>query len=67
MLCAYCDADFAGNPEDRRSVTGFIFFLNGGPVVWSSKRQPVILVSSLEAEFYAASVAGLDVLFYRRL
>ena len=67
VLTAYCDSDFAGDPDDRRSVTGYIMFLNGGPVVWSSKRQPIVSVSSSEAEFYAASLASLDVLFYRRL
>jgi hypothetical protein len=66
-LVAYVDADFAGNPEDRLSVTGFIVFLNGGPISWLSKRQPVVSVSSTEAEFYAASIAGLELLFYRRL
>jgi len=66
-LHAYVDADFAGNPEDRLSVTGFIVFLNGGPIAWISRRQPVVSVSSTEAEFYAASIAGLELLFYRRL
>ena len=42
-------------------------FFNGGPIVWSSKRQPCVAVSSSEAEYYAASLAGLDVMYYRRL
>ena len=67
ILTAYCDSDFAGDPEDRRSVSGFILFLNGGPIAWTSKRQPIVSISSSEAEFYAASLASLDVLFYRRL
>ena len=36
-----------------RSQTGFIHFLNGCPVEWGSKRQPVTAVSPAEAEIYA--------------
>ena len=48
-------------------MTGYVLFLNNGPVAWASKRQPIVSVSSSEAEFYAALLASLDVLFYHRL
>jgi hypothetical protein len=66
-LWGYVDSDHAGNPDDRRSVTGYALLLNGGPISWSSKRQPVVAVSSSEAEFYAASLAGLEVQYVRRM
>jgi len=66
VLSGYVDADHAGDPNDRLSVTGYIFFLNGGPISWSSKRQPIVAVSSTEAEFYAASQAGLATVVLRR-
>jgi hypothetical protein len=66
-LWGYVDSDHGGNPDDRRSVTGFVLYFNGGPITWSSKRQPVVAVSSSEAEFYAASLAGLEVQYFRRL
>ena len=32
---AFVDSDFAG--ADGRSTAGHVVFLNGGPVIWSSK------------------------------
>mmetsp|Transcript_35255 Transcript_35255/g.89043 ORF Transcript_35255/g.89043 Transcript_35255/m.89043 type:complete len:353 (+) Transcript_35255:2642-3700(+) len=66
-LIGFVDADHAGNPEDRISISGYIFFCNGGAVSWSSKRQPIVALSSSEAEFYAASLAGCEVEYLRRL
>ncbi|OWM63729.1 hypothetical protein CDL15_Pgr005991 [Punica granatum] len=34
----FSDVDWAGNPDDRRSVSGFIVFLGSNPVSWSSKK-----------------------------
>ena len=66
-LFGYCDADHAGAPDDRLSVTGFMYFMNGGPISWCSKRQPIVALSSTEAEFYAASQAGNAAIVLRRL
>ena len=41
--------------------------LNGGAVSWQSVRQQVVALSSAEAEYYAASVAGTDMCYPRRL
>ena len=54
-LNAYSDSDYARCEETRRSQTGLVLLLNGGPVVWGSNRQPVVTLSSAEAEFVAAS------------
>ena len=35
----YSDADWANDSEDRRSVTGYLLMLHGGPISWASKRQ----------------------------
>jgi hypothetical protein len=36
-LVGYCDADWAGDLDDRRSTTGFVFMMGGGAISWSSK------------------------------
>jgi len=51
-LIGYTDADWAGNPQDRKSISRYIFFL-GAPVSWKSKRKDIIATSTTESEFSA--------------
>ena len=53
----YVDADWAGDPISRRSITGYVFSLYGGAVSWMSRKQPTVSLSSTEAE-YKATVEG---------
>jgi hypothetical protein len=54
-LIAYGDASFAVG-ETKQSVTGFVIYLNGVPLLWGSLKQTVVVDSSCSAEFVAASV-----------
>eukprot|EP00961_Rhodomonas_salina_P267161 3610118-Rhodomonas_salina.1 len=63
QLYAFVDADHAGDPEGRRSVTGYAVMLNGGAVSWESKRQKVTALSSAESEVYAASACGCEIFY----
>jgi Reverse transcriptase (RNA-dependent DNA polymerase)/gag-polypeptide of LTR copia-type/Integrase core domain/GAG-pre-integrase domain len=64
-LLGYCDADWGSNVDDRRSVTGYIFLLNGGAVTWQSKKQPTVALSSVEAEYMAANQATKEAIWLR--
>ncbi|XP_062118495.1 uncharacterized mitochondrial protein AtMg00810-like [Humulus lupulus] len=50
-LEAFSDADWASNPEDRWSTTGFCVYFGGNLIGWQSKKQTNISWSSIEAEF----------------
>eukprot|EP00961_Rhodomonas_salina_P087706 1179778-Rhodomonas_salina.4 len=67
LLWGFADSDHAGDPDTRRSVTGYVTMLNRAAISWGSTRQQVVALSSLEAEFYAASVAGCNVSHHRML
>ncbi len=52
---AYVDADYGGCRDTKRSTSGYIFTMAGGPVTWSSKRQATVALSTVEAEYVAMS------------
>ncbi|KAJ7959769.1 Retrovirus-related Pol polyprotein from transposon TNT 1-94 [Quillaja saponaria] len=37
-LVGYCDSDFAGDLDDRKSTTGFVFFMGNNTISWVSKK-----------------------------
>jgi hypothetical protein len=49
--------------HDRRSITGYIVFLLGAPILWKSKAQKSVSLSSSEAEYYALSEAAKEIKF----
>ncbi|XP_052726011.1 secreted RxLR effector protein 161-like [Vigna angularis] len=57
QITSYSDADWCGDKADRRSTTGYIFFMGGAPISWSSRKEPVVALSSCEAEYIAACEA----------
>lgn len=58
QLSVYSDVDFSQCPGTRRSVTGYIFCLNNGAILWTSQRQQVVALSTSKAEYMAASEAA---------
>ena len=64
-LWGWVDADWAGDTDTRRSHTGYILMMNGGPISWKSRRQDNVSLSTSEAEFVAASQAAQEVVYLR--
>uniref|UniRef100_A0A2N9E4D6 Reverse transcriptase Ty1/copia-type domain-containing protein n=1 Tax=Fagus sylvatica TaxID=28930 RepID=A0A2N9E4D6_FAGSY len=66
-LSVYSDADWAGDPDDRRSTSGLLVYLGSNPITWSAKKQATVSRSSTESEYRALATASAEVCWLRTL
>eukprot|EP00961_Rhodomonas_salina_P056753 762567-Rhodomonas_salina.1 len=67
ILFGYSDATWGNDPETRRSVSGYVFLLNGTAVSWKSKLEHTVVLSSSEAEYQALARAAQEAAYLRQL
>lgn len=66
-LAGYMDADFAGDRDDRKSTTGWLFTFNGAPISWASKKQSTVSRSTMESKLVAGLFATAEGIWLIRL
>lgn len=66
-LTGYCDADWAGDLNDRKSTSGYVFNICGSPVSWRSKKQTCVALSTAEAEYVALTSAAQEAVWLSSL
>jgi hypothetical protein len=66
-LEGYTDADWGNCPSTRRSVTGYLSLFNNHLIGWQTKKQPVVSLSSCEAEYRALTDFSCELLWIRQL
>jgi hypothetical protein len=59
----YCDADFANDKEDRKSITGYVTTLNGQLISARSTKQSNIATSTCHAEIIAGSMCAREIMW----
>src|SRR6266508_4358749 len=64
-LNIFCDADWANDTSDRKSISGDVVTMAGGAVSWSSKKQQTVALSTAEAEYVSATHVAKQVLWHR--
>nr|GAT59056.1 predicted protein [Mycena chlorophos] len=63
-LTGWVDAD-GSQEEERPAISGFAFLIDGGAVSWNSKQQELVVLSTTEAEYVAATHASKEGLWLR--
>jgi hypothetical protein len=67
ILIGYCDSDYAGDKDTRKSVTGYVIYLEGCMIDWKSKSQKSVTLSSTEAEYVSISEISKDLVFVKNV
>lgn len=63
----FTDSDFAGDRDDRKSTSGYVFTLAAGAVSWRARKQPLVASLTVEAEYIGASDAAKESIWIRNL
>jgi ATP-binding cassette subfamily B (MDR/TAP) protein 1 len=66
-LVGYVDSDFAGDLDRRRSLTGYVFAVGSCAVSWKAVLQPVVALSTTEAEYMAIAKACKELIWLKGL
>ena len=66
-LLAFCDSDYGGDSDTRKSVSGFVIYINGCIVSWKSVGQKSVTLSSTEAECVAISEVTAEILLIKQV
>jgi hypothetical protein len=65
LFTTHCDADLGGNPDNSRSTAGYVMHVGSGAVMWGSRLQKHVSLSSTESEYTTASSAAREVIWMR--
>ncbi|XP_059449589.1 uncharacterized mitochondrial protein AtMg00810-like [Corylus avellana] len=65
QLNGYCDSDWIGSPDDRKSTTGYGVYLGPCLISWAAKKQAVVAKSSTEAEYRSMALAVAEMYWLR--
>lgn len=63
--CAFSDADGASDESNRRSISGYAFFMFGSLISWSAVKQKTVALSSTEAEYMSLTHAVREAIWIR--
>ncbi|ELR16065.1 copialike protein, partial [Acanthamoeba castellanii str. Neff] len=63
---SYCNADWGSNTINCKSISGYFFVLAGGPIMWTSKAQMTVALSSTEAKYHSISEATKQAIYIHK-
>jgi hypothetical protein len=66
-LAGYMNSDWCGDIDDRKSTLRYVFFMRDATFTWLSKKRLIIILSTCEVEYVAASLGVSHAIWLRRL
>ena len=66
-LIGYCDVDWAGSADDRKSTSRGCFFLRNNLISWFSKKQNCVSLSTAEAEYIAVESSCSQLVWMKQM
>ncbi|XP_057969365.1 secreted RxLR effector protein 161-like [Malania oleifera] len=66
-LVAYTNSNYTGDSEDRKSASGYVFLQSSGAASWSSRKQPVVSLSTTKVEFIVAASCACQAVWLKRM
>ena len=66
-LSGYIDSDWADSAVDQKSTSGYCFSMGSTMISWSSRKQSYVALSTVEAEYIAASDASKEAIWLCKL
>ena len=67
VVGCYINSDYACYLDRRKFITGYVCTLVGGAVIWLSKLQIIVALSTTKAEYMEATKACKEVIWIQRL
>ena len=66
-LFGFTNSDYAGDVDDRKSMVGYVFMMGSTVVLWCSKKQPIVTLSTTKVEFVAATTCACQTIWLRKI
>ena len=66
-LTGYSDTNFANNELDYRSLTGYVFKIGSVAITWNTRKQPMVVLLTIEAKYIAVTTATCKAIWLQQL
>eukprot|EP00253_Pinus_taeda_P026575 PITA_26575 len=67
LLVGFTDSDWAGDPDDQKSIAGYVFTLGSRPITWACKKQNANSLSSTEEKYCGTIEASKEALWVHQI